>query len=101
RQTRDYVYVGDVVQVAMLAMNRSLSGTFNIGTGRQTDLNALFRKIKKLTKSDVLEKHYPAKPGEVMVSALSCRLAEKKLGWRPRVKLDEGLKKTVEWFKNK
>jgi len=101
RQTRDYMYVGDAVQAAMLAMNRSVSGAFNIGTSRQTDLNALFRKIKKLTKSDVLEKHYPAKPGEVMCSALSYRLAEKRLGWRPKVKLDDGLKMTVDWFKQR
>ena len=101
KQTRDYVYVGDVVRAAMAAMSRSAVGVFNIGTGKQVDVNTLFKKIKKITGSDALEKHKPGKPGEVAVSALSYRLAEKKLGWKPKVKLDEGLKKTVEWFAKK
>jgi len=99
KQTRDYVYVGDAVNAAMLAMNRTANGCFNIGTGRQTDLNTLFKKLRKLTNSNTLEKHYPALPGEVMRSAVNFGLANKKLGWKPKVKLDDGLKKTVEWFK--
>jgi len=99
KQTRDYVYVDDVVRAAMMAMTRSASGVFNIGTAKQVDVNTLFKKIKKITDSDALEKHHPAKPGEVAVSALSWRLAERKLGWKPMVKLDDGLKKTVEWFR--
>ena len=101
RQTRDFVYVGDVVRAAMMAMTRSTSGVFNIGTGRQIDVNTLFKKIKKITGSDALQKRFPAKPGEVMVSALSCRLAEKKLGWKPKTRLDDGLKMTVDWFKKR
>lgn len=101
KQTRDYVYVGDVVRAAMAAMTRSAVGAFNIGTGKQVDVNTLFKKIKKITGSDALEKHKPGKAGEVAVSAVSYKLAEKKLGWKPKVRLDDGLKKTVEWFRNK
>ena len=101
QQTRDFVYVGDVVRAAMMAMTRSTSGVYNIGTGRKIDINSLFKKIKKITGSDALQKRFPSKPGEVMDSVLSYRLAEKKLGWRPKVKLDDGLKKTVEWFRKK
>lgn len=101
KQTRDYVYVADAVRAALAAMDRAAYGVFNIGTGRQTDLNKLFKKIKKLTGSDAMEKHYPAKPGEVMVSAVSSKLAERKLGWKPKIKLEDGLKITVEWFRKK
>ncbi len=101
KQTRDYVYVGDVVRACLAAMNRNVSGRFNIGTGRQTDLITLFKKLKKITGSNAVQKHKPARPGEVTRSALHCGLAEKKLGWRPRVKLDDGLRMTVEWFDKK
>ncbi|MBU0530998.1 MAG: NAD-dependent epimerase/dehydratase family protein [Candidatus Uhrbacteria bacterium] len=101
KQTRDYVYVGDVVRACLAAMNRNVSGRFNIGTGRQTDLIAIFKKLKKITGSNAVQKHQPAKPGEVMRSALHYGLAEKKLGWKPKVKFDDGLKMTVEWFRKK
>lgn len=101
KQTRDYVYVGDVARACMKAMDRAVSGRINIGTGKQTDLVSLFKKLKKITGADVVQKHGPAKSGEVMRSALHCGLAERKLGWKPKIKLDEGLKKTVEWFRKK
>ncbi len=101
KQTRDYVFVGDVARACLAAMNRNISGQFNIGTGRQTDLISIFKKLKKLTGSNVKQKHRPAKPGEVMRSALHCGLADKKLGWKPKVKIDDGLKMTVDWFNKK
>ncbi|MFC1788231.1 NAD-dependent epimerase/dehydratase family protein [Patescibacteria group bacterium] len=99
KQTRDFVYVDDVVRANMLAMQRSATGIFHIGTGKETSVVNIFKKIKKFTGSDLPERHGPAMVGEVMRSVLDCRKAKKGLGWQPRVKIDEGLKKTVEWFK--
>ncbi len=99
KQTRDYVYVEDVVSSALKAMESSAVGIFNIGTGKEVDVNTLFSKLKKLTESDVSEKHSPANPGEVLRSVLDARMAKKKLGWEPKINLDEGLKRTVEWMK--
>lgn len=98
KQTRDYVYVSDIVQAHMLAMEKPVTGTFNIGSGIQTDVNTIFRAINKLTGAKQKEMHGPACKGEVMRSALDARKARRELGWIPKVKLDEGLKKTVAWF---
>jgi len=101
KQTRDYVYVGDVVRANMLAMKKGVTGIINIGTGKQTSVNQLFRKIKKLTKSSVKEMHVSAPAGEVPKSALVWRRARRMLGWEPKVDLDTGLRKTVVWLRKK
>jgi UDP-glucose 4-epimerase len=100
KQTRDYVYVGDIVRAHMLAMEKNVAGIFNIGTGVQTSVNTLFQKIRRLTGSTQKEVYGPACKGEVIRSALDARRAAKELGWKPEVSLEEGLKKTVLWFKN-
>lgn len=99
KQTRDYVFVEDVVRANLAAMKRGVHGIFNVGTGKETDVNAMFRKLKKLTGADIPERHGAACAGEVMRSALDARLAGQVLGWKPKVSLDEGLKRTVEWYK--
>lgn len=100
-QTRDYTYVGDVVRANVLALDYDKNEIFNIGTGVETDVNTLFKKLKELTKSDCEEVHGPPKPGEQRRSVISYKKIEKELGWRPEVTLDEGLRLTVEFFKNK
>ena len=98
KQTRDFVFVDDVVRANMLAMNRKVVGEFNISTSKETDINTLCKKMKKLIGHDLPARKVPAPPGEVMRSALSYAKARKQLGWEPRVKLDDGLKKTIAWF---
>jgi UDP-glucose 4-epimerase len=100
KQTRDYVFVSDIVRAHMLAMEKSVTGTFNIGTGVQTTVNMLFAMIKKISGFKQKELYGPACKGEVLRSALDSRKAAKELGWKPEVTLEEGLKKTVLWFKN-
>ena len=94
------MFVSDIVRAHMLAMDKSVTGTFNIGTGVQTTVNTLFAKIKHLSGFKQKELHGPACKGEVMRSALDARKAAKELGWKPEVSLEDGLKKTVLWFKN-
>lgn len=99
KQTRDYVYVDDVVQANILAAQKNIVGAINIGTGKETNVNVLFRKIAQCLDVSVKEKHGKAKPGEQRRSALRNTYAQKALGWRPRINLDEGLQKTVAYFR--
>ncbi len=98
-QTRDYVYVGDVVRANLMALDHDGSGVFNVGTGRETSVNELFRKLRAETGAKVDETHGPAKPGEQQRSVLGYEKAESELGWAPQVPIDEGLAHTVDWFR--
>jgi UDP-glucose 4-epimerase len=99
RQTRDFVFVEDVVEANILAMKSKKTGIYNIATGRETTINSLFDKIKKLTASKCKKVYGPSRLGEQRRSCLDFSKAKKELGWRPKYDLDEGLKKTIEWFK--
>ena len=99
RQTRDFVYVADVVAATMLAVDYPAPGVFNVGTGQETDILTIYRLLQDLTGSPLGPVHGPAKPGEQRRSALNNSLAQEQLGWRPRVGLEEGLAATVQAFK--
>lgn len=99
KQTRDYVFVGDVVRANVLALDFRGSNVFNIGTGKESDVNTLFRILRKETGSSCEEQHGPAKKGEQLRSVLDNRKAASVLGWRPTVTLEEGLARTVDFFK--
>lgn len=100
-QTRDFVFVGDVVRANLLALDYPRNDVFNIGTGIETDVNTIFRKLRELCGSDVPERHGPAKPGEQRRSVLDYTHARKELGWEPQVSLDEGLRQTVQFFRSR
>lgn len=101
KQTRDYVYVGDVVAANAIALKTANNKIYNIGTGIETDVNVLFNKIKDAMGRDVPEVHGEAKAGEQLRSVLDNSLIQKEQGWKPSVSLGEGLKMTVEFFKRK
>lgn len=99
-QTRDFVYVGDVVHANILAlMNDVPENTFNIGTGIETTITMIFKQIKKIFNSSLQEKYGPAKLGEQRRSVIDCKKAEAVLHWQPEVPLIDGLKKTCEYFR--
>ena len=100
-QTRDYVFVGDVVRAFVAALAHGESGVFNVGTGVETDVNALFRHINRHTGAGAEERHGPSKPGEQQRSVLDTSHAERTLGWRPEVDVETGLGRTVEWFRQR
>jgi UDP-glucose 4-epimerase len=99
KQSRDYTFVGDVVRANVLALTYPHTDIFNIGTGIETDVNVLFRHIRTLCGSKAEEKHGPAKPGEQLRSVITAAKIKKTLGWSPEVSLEEGLRKTVQFFK--
>lgn len=92
-QTRDFVYVGDVVAANMLVSESTDPGPFNVGTGIETDINELYDAMAKLVPNAPRAVHAPAKTGEQMRSVLAAKLR------RAEVPLSEGLAKTVEWFR--
>jgi UDP-glucose 4-epimerase len=94
-QTRDYVYVADVAEAALRALERpQVTGPINIGTGVETTVVALFEALRAAFGHG--ESHHgPARPGEQRRSLLDASRARQVLGWTPRVGLDEGLRRTV------
>ena len=96
RQTRDYVYVGDVVAALLAAVGRE-GGVFNVGTGSETSVVELYRAIGAATGIAREPEHVEARLGELQRSVLDPSAAERGLGWRPAVSLDEGLAKTWSW----
>ncbi|HMN17326.1 MAG: NAD-dependent epimerase/dehydratase family protein [Ignavibacteriota bacterium] len=100
KQTRDYVFVGDVVKANVITLNDNSSNIYNIGTGIETDVNQLFHYLNEITKAKKEEKHGPAAPGEQMRSVITSDKMFTKFGWRPNTKLEDGLKATVDFFKS-
>lgn len=99
RQTRDYVYVGDIVRGLVLGLKSEKTATYNLATGIETSVNEIADKIVKLTGATTLPQHAPART-EQHASSLSAMRAEQELGWKPSVSLDEGLARTVDSYKN-
>ena len=101
RQTRDYVYVGDVARANLAALTSSATGPFNIGTGLETDVNTLAKGLLAAAGSRSEVRHGPAKSGEQRRSVIDSRRAADTLGWKPEVSLADGLKRTVEFFRTR
>jgi UDP-glucose 4-epimerase len=99
KQTRDYVYVGDVARMSLLALERDSTGPVNIGTGRETDVNELAATLLEVSRSRSEVRHGPAKGGEQRRSVVDIRRAAEVFGWRPEVSLRDGLARTVEFFR--
>jgi len=97
-QTRDFVFVKDVARANLLAIGSQATGEFNICSGRETSINALYALMREIVGSQAVEQHGAALPGEVFRSLLSCKKAGALLGWSPQIRLDDGLKETVRFF---
>jgi UDP-glucose 4-epimerase len=94
RQTRDYVYVGDVVAANMAAVQSSFVGPINIGTGVETDVVTIFQHLREAVGSSIEAQHGPPKAGEQRRSCLDTGRAAQILGWRPQMTLKDGLRHT-------
>ncbi len=98
-QTRDFVYVKDIVGALVHVASRAdVTGAFNVGYGASISISELARQVMRLTGSDSRIEHRPVRAGDVRHSlASSDRL--RATGWRPAHTLDEGLARTVEWYR--
>lgn len=99
KQTRDYVYIEDVVAANLLGLESSFTGALNIGTGRETDVLTLFRLLREKTGAREAARHGPPKGGEQRRSSLDCARARDALGWAARFSLSEGLDKTLDYYR--
>ena len=100
-QTRDYIFVGDVARANVAALGAKVSAAFNIGTGVETSVNQLYRSLASAAGVKTPPLYAPARPGEQRRSVISPARAAQGLGWRPEVTLDEGLKRTFTFFKER
>ncbi len=100
RQTRDFVFAGDVVKANLLVLNETKSDIYNIGTGIETSVNELFILLNELTGDKTAGKYGPAKRGEQLRSVITSEKFFKNFNWKPSVKLREGLIKTLAYYKN-
>lgn len=99
-QTRDYVYVEDVADaVARGIAYPDVSGVLNIGTGVATSVNELYRRLGRIAGAARAPRHGPGRPGEQRRSVLDATRAKTRLGWTAATPLDEGLQRTVAWFR--
>jgi len=101
KQTRDYVFVADVVKANVLALGHARSDVFNVGTGIESDVNRLFSALRKSTGSPCREIHGEAKKGEQLRSVLDNGRISRELGWKQDVSLDDGIARTVDYFRSK
>ena len=98
-QSRDMLHVGDVAVANLAALERGDGGTFHVSTGVPVTINDLFRKLALLTEYKLEPRFGPARKGDVYRIALDNTRAREQLGWEPRIPLDEGLRLTVEYFR--
>jgi UDP-glucose 4-epimerase len=101
RQTRDFVYVEDVVEANLAVMGQEIQGTYNVGTGEETSINDLLRILVRHTNSTCKEVHGPAKNGEQTRSVIDSSKLRQELSWESRTELSEGLKRTVDYFRER
>jgi len=100
-QTRDYVFVADVMRANVAAVASPASGAFNIGTGIETDVNQLYAVLARSAGTSRAPEYAPARPGEQMRSVILPARAAKELGWRPQVELADGLAQTLRYFRER
>jgi len=99
RQTRDFLYVGDVCVAVERALHASRPGVFHLGTGIETSVAALARKVAAACGTNAPIELRPARPGDAARSFVDLSAARRTLRWTPRVGLDEGLGNTVAWMR--
>jgi UDP-glucose 4-epimerase len=96
-QTRDYIYVGDVVAATLAAGESEVSGAINVGTGRETSVLELVEALRELGGVDGFEPEFaPERTGEVQRISIDPGRAERELGWKAKIGLDEGLRLTLD-----
>ena len=99
KQTRDYVYVGDVVAANVAALQSDFVGPLNIGTGIETDVVTIYNHLRAAVGSGLQAQHGPAKAGEQRRSCIDNRRAGEILDWRPQVALPDGLRRTAAYYR--
>lgn len=98
-QERDFVYVGDCARANLLAMEDHVQGIFNIGSGRGTTINQIYALLSEITGYRRPPVYGPPRAGETFRIFLDATKARREMGWEPQVSLEEGLRRTVAYFR--
>ena len=100
-QSRDFCFVANVVQANLLAADApNVAGRmFNIGNGKSTDLLTLLKLLNRLLGMDVKPRHEPPRPGDVRESRADISEAARSLGYKPEVDFEEGLGRSIDYYK--
>ena len=98
KPTRDYVHVADIVRAFLLAADNEVSGTFNIGAGKETSVLELLDVLQRAAGTNIDPQLEQLRPGELDRSALDSSAAETAFGWRPEIAPDEGIAETFRWY---
>jgi UDP-glucose 4-epimerase len=103
-QSRDFTYVDNAVDANLLACKAPAAEVagkvFNVATGRRVDLNETFRVLKKIIAYPGDVKYAPERAGDVKHSLADLTQAEKHLGYKPKIDFEEGLRRTIEWYRS-
>ena len=100
-QTRDFIYVSDVIDACLLSLNNTVNGEFNIGTAKETSILNLYKNLLVLSGAKDNKKFTKRRFLEIARNSLSSEKFKKACGWRPKVNLDQGLKLTFDYFQKK
>ena len=98
KQTRDFVYVKDVVLANILAMESTKTGTFNIGSGESMDLTTLAHTLAEIMEVSISPIYEKPRPGDIRDSVSDITAVKKTLGYKKNYSLDKGLAETIQWF---
>ena len=102
-QSRDFTYIDNTVEANLLAAKAPAAEVagrvFNVATGRRVDLNEMFQALKKLTGYSGEVRYGPERGGDIKHSLADIAQAEKHMGYKPKVDFEEGLRRTVEWYR--
>lgn len=99
-QTRDFCYVSDIARANLLALGSDKVGIFNVGTGVPTSINTVHDHLIEIIHYKQEVTYVPRPVGEVLATYLDSSKAKRELGWEAQVPLEEGLRRTVEWFRS-
>ena len=100
-QQKDYVYVGDVARANLLALTGGTGEAYCIAYGKGTSVNALYQRLVKEIGHEVKVVRAPKRPGDVYLTYFDCSKAQRELGWKAEVDLEEGMRKTVDYFRQR
>lgn len=101
KQSRDFTFVEENVKANLKALSENVAGkVYNIGCGKRITINELVEKLNKILGKNLKPKYEPARPGDVKHTLADITLAKKELKFNPQTSFEEGLKKTIEWYKN-
>jgi UDP-glucose 4-epimerase len=98
KPTRDYVHVADVVRAFLLAADNEISGTFNVGRGKEVSVLELLDVLQRAADTKVEPQLESLRPGELDRSAIDSRAAAEAFGWQPEILLEDGVAETFRWY---